>query len=402
MQLAGIEVWDGRTAIGVCDLVWSRSGADARFDAVVGAQSEPAFAGLSVIPGLIDTHVHVVGFAGGSGKDFFTWPLMTPPEEQVLHGLAQLRRGLQGGVTTVRDLASEEMHLALRAGINDGVVVGPRLVTHGVVGMTAGHNDLFTPVNFPVRKRTADGPDECRKQVRTWARLGMDGIKVTTGGGVLSQGDKNEWRNYSPAELDTIVDEAHALGMPVAAHAHTEAAIEAALRHGADSIEHGTLITADQADRAVERGVSVAPTLLINEAIANRTVPVSDDAAEKAKALVDKRNERLRVAADAGVDFVLGTDANGFHVAFGDQMAEVRRMAEIFGWGAERALQSATSSAARAIGRAEGLGTVASGFAADFLVVRGRPWEQLSALDTENIVAVVSRGEVVHGSLPVA
>lgn len=397
MQLSGIEVWDGQSAAGSRALSWGRAG----FEAVEPAEPNPAFAGLSVIPGLVDSHVHVIGFAGGTGKDFFSWPLLTRPEEQTLHGLAQLQRALQGGVTTVRDLAAEEMHLALRSAIDDGVVVGPRLVTHGVVGMTGGHNDLFTPVHFPVRKRVADGPDECRKLVRTWARLGMDGIKVTTGGGVLSQGDKNEWRNYSPEELDTIVDEAHALGMPVAAHAHTESAIEAALRHGADSIEHGTLITSDQADRAAQAGVSVAPTILINEAIANRTVPVSDEAAEKAKALVDKRNDRLRYAADAGVDFVLGTDANGFHVAFGDQMAEVRRMAELFGWTAERALRSATSSSARVVGRATDLGAIAPGFASDFVVLRGRPWERIDDLDTDNIVAVVSHGELVSGALPV-
>jgi len=110
----------------------------------------------------------------------------------------------------------------------------------------------------------------------------------------------------------------------------------------------------------------------------------------------------LRAAADAGVDFVLGTDANGSHVAFGEQMLEVRRMAEVFGWSAERALQAATSRAAAAIGRGSSLGRVQPGMLADFVVMRGRPWLDLDDLDPAGIVAVVSRGRVVAGNLRTA
>ena len=107
----------------------------------------------------------------------------------------------------------------------------------------------------------------------------------------------------------------------------------------------------------------------------------------------------MRAAADAGVDFVLGTDANARHVQFGDELAEVRRMAEVFGWSASRALEAATSRAAAAIGHPE-LGRIAPGAPADFVVLRGRPWEDLGVLDAKNILAVVSRGRVVAGQLP--
>lgn len=400
MRLSGIEVWDGVRRIGPSEVEWTRDGTDATFERVAPSARAPEFEGLTLIPGLIDTHVHLMGYAGTGSPDFMTWPLLTPREEQVLHGLAHAQRALRGGVTTLRDLASDEAQLGLRAAADEAVVVAPRILAYGVVGMTAGHHDLFTPPSYPIRGRTADGPDECRKLVRTYARMGMDGVKIATGGGVLSQGDRNERRNYGPDELETIVDEAHALDLRVAAHAHTEQAIAAALRHGVDSVEHGTLTSLEQARTMIQAGVRVAPTLLINDAIAQRRVPVSDEAAEKARALVSRRDELLAAAAREGLDFVLGTDANGFHVQFGDEMAEVRAMAALFGWSAERALVSATSAAAEAVGREGRIGSIVPGAAADFVLMRGDPTRDIGDLTTANIVAVVSRGSVVAGELP--
>jgi imidazolonepropionase-like amidohydrolase len=187
--------------------------------------------------------------------------------------------------------------------------------------------------------------------------------------------------------------------MKVAAHAHTEEGIKIALDEGVDSIEHATLMTAELAARAVTAGVTVAPTLLINETIAAGGAGASPEQAAKATELIGRRDRLLRAAADAGVDFVLGTDANARHVHFGDQLAEVRRMAEVFGWTSERTLRAATSAAAGAIGRID-LGRIREGAAADFVIVRGRPWADITQLDASRIVAVVSRGRVVAGSLP--
>ncbi|WP_367276728.1 amidohydrolase family protein [Amnibacterium sp.] len=185
--------------------------------------------------------------------------------------------------------------------------------------------------------------------------------------------------------------------MRVAAHAHTEEGIRIALQQGVDSIEHGTLITGEQAEAVVRRGIPIAPTLLINDRIAEGRGASADQAA-KAGELLDQRDPRLVDAARRGVDFVLGTDANGFHVRFGEQMTEVRRMADLFGWDAERALVAATSAAARALGR-EDLGRLRPGAKADLVLLRRRPWEDLDALRVEEIVAVVSRGVVVAGAL---
>src|SRR6185437_7328643 len=170
------------------------------------------------------------------------------------------------------------------------------------------------------------GSDAGRAMVRSFARSGVDGIKIATSGGVLSIGDRNEWRNHTDDELDAIVDEAHALGMLVAAHAHTAEGVRRALDHGVDSLEHGTLIDDASAALAAERGVTVAPTLLINDALADGTVPSAPGVREKAADLVQRRDVALSAAARAGVRFVLGTDANGFHVDFGDQMREIAQM----------------------------------------------------------------------------
>jgi imidazolonepropionase-like amidohydrolase len=395
MLIDGIDVWDGHRALGPSRLSW-----DGDRIVAVSPTGESAWPNLSVIPGLIDTHVHLVGHAGHGGADFLTWPVTTTRDEQVLHGVAHAQRAMRRGVTTVRDLAGDEAQIAIGRVFAAGVLEGPRVVVHSVVGMTAGHNDLFTPPAVAARKPTADGPDECRKLVRTWARAGADGIKITTSGGVLSTGDRSSWRNYTRAEIQAVVDEAHALSLPVAAHAHSVEGIQVAIEEGVDSIEHATLITPEQADAVAAAGTTVAPTLLINEAIAEARVPVNAEARDKAAELVAQRDERFRYAAAAGVRFVLGTDANGHHVDFGDQMAELVRMHQLFGYDAARCLRAATSEAAAVVGLGSTVGTLAPGYGADLLVVQGRPWTDIADLRVERIVAVVSRGRVVAGSLP--
>ncbi|MFI7639632.1 amidohydrolase family protein [Nonomuraea sp. NPDC049400] len=394
MRLDGIPLWDGTEYRGPVDLSWEP-------DRIISVRpdAEPRHDGLCVLPGLVDTHVHLVGYAGpGDPPDFATWPLVTTRDEQVLHGAAHAQRAMRHGVTTLRDLAGDEAQVALRRVFDAGVLPGPRIQVHGVVGMTAGHNDLFVPPAVPARKPTADGPDECRKLVRTWARAGMDGIKLTTSGGVLSIGDRNAWRNYTRDEIRAVVDEAHALGMLVASHAHSEDGIRVAVEEGVDSIEHGTLMSKDLAETLAARGTPVAPTLLINEAIAAGRVPVTPEARAKAAELVATRDVLLAQAAALGVRFVLGTDANGHHVQFGDQFAEVVHMTRVLGLDAESALRAATSDAADSIGMP--VGRIAQGLGADLVVLRGRPWERIEDLAVENIVAVVSRGHVVAGRLP--
>lgn len=395
MRLSAVDVFDGSAPVGVSQVVLADG-----LVASVAADPDAHWSGYSLLPGLIDTHVHLAGNAGDSSSDFHTWPLVTPREEQVLHALAHAQRALRAGVTTVRDMAADGIQVAVAAAVAQGLVDAARVVAFGPVGMTAGHFDLFTPAALAARPPTADGPDACRALVRLHVRNGLDGIKIATSGGVLSVGDRSSWRNYTDDEIAAIVDEAHALGMRVAAHAHTDQAVAVALDHGVDSVEHATLISPAQADRAVAARVPIAPTLLINEVIAAAGVPVDPMTQRKAAELVERRNSLLADAAARGVRFVLGTDANGYHVRFGDQFRELARMSDVLGLSEVDALRAATSWAAESIGRGHELGRLQAGFVADALVVRGRPWLQLSDLAPEHVVAVILRGRVVHGRLP--
>ncbi|MEA5455162.1 amidohydrolase family protein [Sinomonas sp. JGH33] len=392
--LRGIRLWDGHADRGARDLAWDGD----RILSVEPSQQETD--GYCVIPGLIDTHVHLGAYAGAGHVDWTSWPLLTPWEEQVFHIAANAQKAARAGVTTLRDLSGDERQLAVKRVFDAGVHPGPRVLVHGAVGMTAGHGDLFIPPHYPHRGRVADSPDECRKLVREFARLGADGIKIFTSGGVLSMGDRVGWRNQTMGELRATLDEAHALGMKVASHTHTTEGIEIALEVGVDSLEHGTGLAPEQWERVVARRIPVAPTLMINDVIAEGRAAVGEEAREKARDVVERRNARFGDAGRAGVRFVLGTDANGVFVQFGDQMEEVRLMAAMFGWTAERALVAATSDAADAIGLGDRVGTLAPGFGVDFVVLRGAPWERIEDLRVENIAAVVSRGRLVEGSLP--
>lgn len=395
-QISGLSVWTGRAGLDAATLSWDGD----RILSVDATAADPALAEYSVIPGLVDTHVHLGAYSGDRTVDWSSWPITTPVEERVFHMAANARRAAAAGVTTLRDLGGDGKQLAVSRIFEEGILPGPRLLVHGQVGMTAGHGDLFIPPHYPHRDPVADSPDECRKLVRQWAREGAHGVKIYTSGGVLSMGDRVNWRNQTTAEIRTTIDEAHALGMLVAAHTHSTIGVEIALEEGVDSIEHGTGIVESQWGRLIERDIPVAPTLMINDAIAEGRVPVAAEAQEKAKLVVEERDAGFTGAGEAGVRFVLGTDANGVFVKFGDQLEEVRLMKEKFGWTAERALRSATSDAAAAIGMGSTVGTLDAGFGADFVVVRGRPWLDIEALSTENIVAVVSRGTVISGVLP--
>ncbi|MFD1714296.1 amidohydrolase family protein [Amnibacterium flavum] len=396
VRIGGIAIWDGRTALGTRTLAWEGD----RITAVDDSAGDTSLSEYSIIPGLVDTHVHLGAYAGSARADFASWPLITPPEERSLHVAANARRAAAAGITTLRDLAGDEIQLAAARAFDAGLLPGPRLLVHGQVGMTAGHGDLFIPPHYKIRGPVADSPDECRKLVRHWAREGATGVKIYTSGGVLSIGDKVGWRNQTLDEIRTTIDEAHALGMLVAAHTHSTEGVQIALDEGVDSIEHGTGIVPSQWEALLARNISIAPTLLINDLIAEGKLPVSVEAQEKAKTVVAERDAEFTEAGRAGVRFVLGTDANGSMVRFGDQHQEIRMMAEKFDWTPERALIAATSDAAAAVGMEKKVGTLAEGFGADFIVIKGRPWEDIESLRVENLVAVVSRGVLAAGSLP--
>lgn len=391
-------LWDGKTEIGPAKIAWDGG----VIQDVVQGRREKESGQLSVIPGLIDTHVHLVHDAGDRDQSpamRLAWGVITPEHEQVLHGAANALRALRGGVTTLFDKAADERQVAISHIFDQGIMPGPRVYTNCSVGMTGGHGDLFTPPAVTHRRHLADGVDECRKLVRYWARTGSDAIKITTSGGVLSVGDRNGWRNYTRAEVAAIIDESHALGMQVAAHAHTEDGIQTALDEGVDGLEHATAITEQQAKQAADHGVTIGPTLVILDKLVSGERPANPEQLGKALELHRNRRERLRAALSQGVIFRLATDSGGYRLAF-EAMEELRSMCDTLGMSPEDALRAGTSVAADAMKLGDRVGHLTPGLGADFVVIRGRPWQDISQLQPDNIVAVVCRGQVVQGALP--
>jgi imidazolonepropionase-like amidohydrolase len=394
-RIPAVTVWDGERELGGVSLAWS-SGV---IDAVEPAEVSSELAEWSIIPGLIDTHVHLDTNALTGQGPGDAWPLVTNDAEKAAHVIGHTLRFARHGVTTLRDLAAAPVQMGVARALDEGAVEGPRLLAYGPVGMTAGHGDLFTPPRVRDRPPVADSPEECRKLVREWAREGAAGIKIYVSGGVLSMGDAVGWRNQTKAELEATVDEAHALGMLVAAHSHTALGVRLALELGVDSIEHATGMTEAEIAPLRERGVPIAPTLIINDVIASGALGMREDAVAKARGIVAGRDEVFLAAGRAGVRFVLGTDANGRFVRHGEQLREVRMMRDAFDWTSERALISATSDAADAIGLGRTIGRIQAGFAADFVLIKGRPWRDIAELSSERIAGVVSRGRILSGSL---
>ncbi len=404
LALTGATLIDGTGAArqtGMTVVVEGRTIATVAPDGMVAMPPTAAryeLAGKTLMPGLIDGHVHLLAYAGDEHRDVHLWNVLTFVEEQTLHAAANAHRALLAGVTTVRDMAGSRPEIAVKHAIDDFIIDGARVVASGFVGMTAGHGDMFCPAAIDRRLwQPADGPDACRKLIRQYARDGVDLIKLCTSGGVLSIGDKSEWRNYTTAETLAIVDEAHALGKRVAAHAHTRAGIRQALEAGVDTLEHGSSLDDELIALMLERGTRLCPTLAITEHIltqgAARGVPAAS--LEKARALREGQIAGLRKAYQAGVPIFMGTDScNTF--AFGAHAWELELLHTYLGLSPAEAIVAATSSAAEALGLGEQTGAIVPGRWADLLVVDGDPLADLRVLrQSERLLGVFREGRLL-------
>src|SRR5438477_4227048 len=297
--------------------------------------------GHTLLPGLIDGHVHLRAYAGRDRSDFYLWSVATFNEEQVLHAAANARRAVEAGFTTLRDAAGARPEIAVKHASDQHLLDGARVLVAGFVGMTGGHGDLFMPPAVTRRPyTTADGPDECRKLVREYARDGADWIKICTSGGVLSLGDESAWRNYTLEETRVIVDETHALGKRVAAHAHTLSGVRQALEGGVDSIEHGSALDADLIQRMLDTGTWLCPTLAVTEHIHShgRERGVPEASLAKNEVVRASRLESARAAAAAGVRIFLGTDTSSV-LPFGHHAWELELLVSLLDVAPMRAIQ---------------------------------------------------------------
>jgi imidazolonepropionase-like amidohydrolase len=351
--------------------------------------------GYTLLPGFIDMHTHLTSIDNDGGD-------LAVLKETAAHGAIyatiNAKKTLEAGFTTVREAGSTDyVDAVVRDAINRGLIPGPRLHAAGpALGSTGGHADVngWSPMlKVPGTGAIVDGVDEARKQVRLNVKYGADQIKVVATGGILSVGDAVGAKQFSDEELKAVVDEATRLGRKVMAHAHAGEGLNAAVRAGVASIEHGSLVDDEGIALMKQHGTYLVPTLIILEEIvtdgARKGVPANSVA--KAKAIAGDRRIRLRKAYQSGVKFALGTDATSdIHGRNGE---EFKYMVDILGASPMDAITIGTMNAATLLGAEKELGSVATGKLADIVAVQGNPLEDVTRLAK---VAFVMKGGVVY------
>ena len=363
-----------------------------------GSLSAPAdakrldLAGLTLVPGFIDMHVHLTSDAtiGGYGGLQYTDNFWT------VVGVAQAGKMLNTGFTTVRNVGSGNFDdVALKQGIEGGYIRGPRIVPAGyAIGATGGHCDeTFLPPSLNATSRgVANGPEALRAKVREIRKYGAEVIKVCATGGVFSRNTEPGQQQLSEAELRAIAEEAHMWGVKVAAHAHGTSGIKAAIRAGIDTIEHASLIDEEGIKLAKERGAYLSMDIYNTDYTQAEGAKngVLEDNLRKDREVADVQREGFRKANAAGVKMVFGSDAGVMpHELAVKQFAVMVR----FGMTPLQALRAATSTAAEALGREKDVGAIAVGRFADIVAVAGDPTADVRLLEQAKLV--VKGGSVV-------
>jgi imidazolonepropionase-like amidohydrolase len=373
---------------------------DDKVTAVGTAASLPApagarridLAGETILPGLIDMHVHMTDRPENSGYR----ELAVSVPRQAVDGVANARRTLQAGFTTVRNVGADGFaDVDLRDAIAEGEVEGPRMFVSGpLIGATGGHCDenLLPYAYHAVGDGVADGPDAVRHKVRENHKYGADLIKLCATGGVLSKGDSVGAQQMTYEEMKAAVDEAHMLGLKVAAHAHGTAGINDAIRAGVDTIEHASLADDESIRLAKEHGAVFDMDIYNDDYILSEgpKVGMLPESLAKERAIGRKQRETFRRAVQAGVVMTFGTDAGVY--PHGDNARQFAKMVE---WGMTpmQAIQAATSTAARVLGPiGQGLGEIAPGGYADIIAVDGNPTTDVTTL--EHVKFVMKGGTV--------
>jgi imidazolonepropionase-like amidohydrolase len=374
---------------------------DERFTSV-GRQGDPVPADAkrvdlgarTLLPGLIDMHVHLTSdphYSGYRELQFTDAFWMTV-------GVANARRTLEAGFTTVRNVGSQDYDdVGLKQGIENGYISGPRIVPATyAIGPTGGHcdNTQFPPSITTPSTQIANSPDEYRALVRKLHKYGAEVIKVCMTGGVMSKGDSVGAQQVSLEEIKAIVDEAHRLGLRVAVHAHGTDGINDALRAGVGTIEHASLADAESFRLAKQHGAWFDMDIynddyILAEGEKNGVYPES---LAKEKEIGRKQRETFRAAHAAGVKMLFGTDAGNY-----PHGQNARQFAKMVEWGMTpmEAIQAATRSAAEALGRSADLGAIAPGRYADLIAVDADPLGDIRALET--VAVVMKAGQLVKG-----
>ncbi len=344
-----------------------------------------------VLPGMIDAHDHITAKPGRNKR---LWITTVDDSLQALYGAHYAKLTLEAGFTTVRNIGSTGTAIfALRRAINEGLVPGPRLLAAGsFLSVTGGHGDKTTGFIEPIlpgiiHDGLCDGPAECMKAVRTQIRRGADWIKVMVTGGVNSEANTGIGQHFSDAELKAIVDTTHRLGRKVAGHAHAASGVNAALRAGFDSIEHGAFIDDESIRLFKETGAFLVATLSVGDHVlhlaADPNSGMSDAVRVKAREAIPTMMANVGRAFKGGVKVVFGTDSG--EPEHGRNADEFKFLVDI-GMSEMEAIEAATTVAADMLDMEGEVGRIAPGLRADLVAVTGNPLDDITVLTRTHAV----------------
>jgi len=349
--------------------------------------------GLTLLPGLIDMHVHLADSPLINGYDRLEytdafWPTL---------GVPNARAMLEAGFTTIRSLGADDYaDVAIRQGIEAGFYPGPRIVAAGrSFGPTGGHcdtNDLPPSITFRGGEQGVNGPAEVRLRVRELRRRGAQVIKICATGGVFSSNTSPGAQQMGEDEIRAAVEEAHMLGLRVAAHAHGTEGIKAAIRSGVDTIEHASFLDDEAIRLARDRGTWLSMDIYNTEYTLSEGERngVREENLQKEREVGTRQRESFRQSVRGGARHVFGTDAGVYPHGTGGR--QFRVMTE-FGMTPLQAIQAATSNAAEALGRTDQVGAIAVGRFGDMIAVAGDPLANVRLLET--VPVVIKGGELV-------
>lgn len=355
--------------------------------------------GITLLPGLIDMHVHLTSdpkFSGYRRLEFTDtfWTVV---------GVANAKRTLEAGFTTVRNVGSANYDdVALKQAIEHGYIPGPRIVPATyAIGATGGHCDdtEFPPSIKTPQTAVADGPEAMRAMVRKLRKYGAEVIKFCGTGGVLSKTDSVGAQQLDLGEMKALVNEAHMLGLRVAVHAHGTDGIKDALRAGVDTIEHASLADTEAFSLAKQHGAYFDMDVYNDDYILAEGAKngIFEESLAKERTIGRKQRETFKAATRAGVKMIFGTDAGVY-----PHGTNAKQFVTMVTWGMTplQAIQAATVTAAEALNRSNDVGTIAVGHFGDLIGVAGDPLKDVAVL--QQVAVVIKGGEVVKQGAPAA
>ncbi len=353
--------------------------------------------GMTLMPGLIDTHDHLASF---SYEIASRWGITEPRSTRHLRIASVLRQTLESGYTMVRDAGG--LDAGFRMGVDEGLIPGPHLhVALGFITPTGGMGDRVSPLGYRPPEGedsglpwgVADGPEAMRAKVREMVGAGADVIKTATTGGASSTaglGPKNVL--FERAELEALVDEAHKRDRRVMCHALGGEGLRMAIEVGVDSIEHGTYLDEDPQllEMMAEKGICFTPTFSVYTFHATRGTP---HGRARTLALREHHVKSLQMALEYGVTVTAGTDEGGWE--HGNNAHELSCLVEA-GMTPMQAIIAATSDAASCVGMGSEIGSVEAGKKADVILVDGNPLEDVTILERGDAVRYVVKDGVTY------